>query len=127
MGSATAMSAYVVSEVEILDAAKAERYRELAWASIARYGGRYLVRAAMPEATEGNWPSSQRLVIVEFPDMGRIQRWYSSPEYGEALGIRDTALRRRLLFVNGVDARLMGAGTRPNMREGSDLDRLRRQ
>jgi uncharacterized protein (DUF1330 family) len=96
------MAAYVVSEVEVLDEESFQQYRELARASIEQYGGRYLVRAALPEAAEGDWPSRRRLVIVEFPDMETVQSWYSSEEYSKALVVRDRALSRRLVFVEGV-------------------------
>ncbi|HYZ66346.1 MAG TPA: DUF1330 domain-containing protein [Mycobacterium sp.] len=96
------MAAYVISEVEALDEASFEQYRTLAKASIEQYGGRYLVRAALPEAAEGDWPSQRRLVIVEFPDMQTAQRWYSSDSYAKALAYRDRALSRRLVFVEGV-------------------------
>ncbi|MGH3502351.1 MAG: DUF1330 domain-containing protein [Nocardioidaceae bacterium] len=69
---------------------------------MAQYGGRYVVRGADPEVPEGNWPTSQRVVVVEFPSMEQVQRWYRSSEYAEALVLRQTALRRRLLFVTGV-------------------------
>lgn len=96
------MPAYVISEVEVLDENEAGRYRELASASIDRYGGRYLARGAEPEVPEGDWPRNQRVVVVEFPDMKQLQRWYGSPEYAEALAVRRTALTRRLLFVDGL-------------------------
>jgi uncharacterized protein (DUF1330 family) len=96
------MSAYVISEVEVLDNSRAQRYRELAAASIAQYGGRYLVRGALPEAPEGEWLSARRVMVVEFPDMETLRRWYRSPEYAEALAIRSTALDRRLLFADGI-------------------------
>ena len=35
--------------------------------------------------------------------MERLRDWYASPEYAEALEIRQTALARRLLFVEGAD------------------------
>ena len=73
------MSAYVISEVEVLDEAQGQRYRELAAASIARYGGRYIVRGAEPEVPEGEWSSARRVVIVEFPAMDHLHRWYDSP------------------------------------------------
>jgi uncharacterized protein (DUF1330 family) len=79
-----------------------EQYRTLAKESIEAHGGRYLVRAAFPQAAEGDWPSQRRLVIVEFPDMATAQRWYSSESYSRALAFRDRALSRRLLFVEGV-------------------------
>jgi uncharacterized protein (DUF1330 family) len=97
------MSTFVISEVTILDQELAQRYRDLAAASIARYGGRYVVRGALPDVAEGDWPPEQRLVIVEFPSMERLREWYASPEYREALAIRETALERRLLFAEGVD------------------------
>lgn len=96
------MTAYVVSEVEILDEAALERYRTLAAASIEEHGGRYLVRGAVPDAVEGEISSRRRLVIVEFPDMAAAKGWYASPSYAQALAVRDRALIRRLLFVEGV-------------------------
>lgn len=48
------MSAYVISEVETLDQFQGQRYRELAAASIACHGGRYVVRGAQPEVPEGD-------------------------------------------------------------------------
>lgn len=97
------MSAYVISEVEILDEAQGQRYRALAAASIAHHGGHYIVRGAQPEVPEGDWPAAQRVVVVRFPTMERLRSWYSSTDYAEALAVRETALTRRLLFVSGVD------------------------
>lgn len=96
------MTAYAISEVRILNEALAQRYRELAAASIARYGGRYLVRGAVPEAAEGAWDHQRRLIIVEFPTAEQLREWYTSAEYAEALQIREHALDRRLLFAEGL-------------------------
>ena len=96
------MAAYVISEVETLDEASFEQYRDLAKASIEEHGGRYLVRAALPDAAEGDWSPQRRLVVVEFPDMDTARRWYASESYAQALAFRDRALSRRLLFVDGV-------------------------
>lgn len=96
------MSAYVISEVEVIDEIQGQEYRDLAAASIARYGGRYVVRGAQPQVPEGEWPPAQRVVVVEFPTMEQLRRWYSSTEYAKALAVRQTALRRRLLFVDGI-------------------------
>ena len=43
------MAAYVISEVEVLDPALFEEYRSLAPATIAKYGGRYVVRGGAIE------------------------------------------------------------------------------
>jgi uncharacterized protein (DUF1330 family) len=98
------MAAYVISEVQPLDQELFDRYRTLAQTSIAQYGGRYIVRAAVPEAAEGDWSAQRRLVIVEFPDMEAARSWYASDDYAEALAIRDHALTRRLLFVESLES-----------------------
>jgi len=95
------MSAYVLSEVEILDENAAASYRELAASSIAKYGGRYLARSAEAQVVEGP-TTERRMVIVEFPSMRDLRNWYSSREYAEALKYRDAALDRRLMFVEGT-------------------------
>jgi uncharacterized protein (DUF1330 family) len=96
------MSAYVLSEVTTRDATAVDRYRELAAASIACHGGRYLARGTVAEVAEGRWPEEARLVLVEFPDLGAVHDWYASPEYRPALEVRDAALERRLLFFDGA-------------------------
>jgi uncharacterized protein (DUF1330 family) len=97
------MSAYVISEVEIRDQAAMEAYRSLAAQTIAQYGGRYLVRGGAAEVVEGG-PPPKTIIIVEFPSMERLREWYASPEYAEALKLRQTALERRLMFVEGTAA-----------------------
>jgi len=89
------MVAYVIADTQVINPALAERYRTIAQESVAKYGGRYLVRGGAVEAVEGGW-HPERFVIVEFPSMERAREWYRSPEYAEALKLRQTALRRRL-------------------------------
>jgi uncharacterized protein (DUF1330 family) len=96
------VAAYVISEVEPRDPALMEKYRALAAASIARHGGRYIVRGGAAELVEGS-PPVKTLVIVEFPDMPRATEWYASADYAQALELRRAgALERRLVFVEGV-------------------------
>ncbi|MGY4479867.1 DUF1330 domain-containing protein [Bradyrhizobium sp. USDA 3364] len=95
------MAAYVISEVEVREAAAFDAYRTLAAKTIEQYGGRYIVRGGAVEVVEGG-PPSDAIVIVEFPTMARLREWYASAEYAEALKLRATALERRLLFVEGV-------------------------
>ncbi len=73
------MAAYVISDLEILDNGQIEEYRSLAAASIAQYGGRYIVRGGAIEPIEGHW-MPKGIVIVEFPNMERAREWYRSPE-----------------------------------------------
>jgi uncharacterized protein (DUF1330 family) len=97
------MAAYSLTEVEILNEADAQQYAALANAAVAHHGGRFLVLAAEPTVVEGDWPAHQRIVLIEFPSLPRLQAWYDSSEYAPARVIADTALRRRLLFAEGVE------------------------
>lgn len=102
------MKAYLVSQVEVIDPDAWEHYRELAAPAIAKFGGRYLVRGAEPEVIEGSdWApphaEKQRIIIAEFPDSASLHAWYASPEYAVAFAYRAAAVRRRLLFVDGVE------------------------
>ncbi|HEX4215674.1 MAG TPA: DUF1330 domain-containing protein [Candidatus Dormibacteraeota bacterium] len=96
------MAAYIISEVEMLDGELGSRYRSLAAGSIAAHGGRYVVRGALPDALEGDWPSASRLVVVEFPSMEVARRWYASAEYAEALALSRKGLRRRLILCEAL-------------------------
>jgi uncharacterized protein (DUF1330 family) len=96
------MPAYVISDVSLKDDTVAvTAYRTRAADSIARYGGRYIVRGGSLEALEGNW-LPRMLIVVEFPDIATARAWYKSPEYAQALTFRDKALTRNLLLLDGV-------------------------
>jgi uncharacterized protein (DUF1330 family) len=45
---------YVYAEVDITDPEQHEKYRGLAPASIASFGGKYLIRRGDPETLEGD-------------------------------------------------------------------------
>jgi uncharacterized protein (DUF1330 family) len=95
------MPAYAISEVEMRDTAGFEAYRTIAAETIAQFGGRYVVRGGAASVIEGG-PPPRTMIVVEFPTMQRLREWYASPEYAEALKVRQTALDRRLIFVEGV-------------------------
>lgn len=95
------MPAYVISDVTARDADALQTYRARAAASIAEYGGRYLARGGAIESLEGEW-RPHAIIIVEFPDVERARAWYRSPAYASALAVRDRALSRDLILVEGV-------------------------
>jgi uncharacterized protein (DUF1330 family) len=95
------MAGYVIAEIEVTDAALYEEYRKLAPATVAQYGGRFLVRGGAVETKEGAG-SHGRLVVLEFPSVEQARRWYHSPEYAPALAIRLKAASAKLLIAQGV-------------------------
>ena len=95
------MPAYVVVEIEVLDAGRYETYKRMVPPSLAAYGGRFVVRGGAAETLEGEW-SPKRLVIVKFPSMERAKAWWGSPEYAETKGLRQATARTRMIVVEGV-------------------------
>ena len=95
------MTAYIISDVTAKNAEAFQICRTRAAASIARYGGRYLVRGGDVEQLEGSW-SPRTIIIVEFPDIEQARVWYRSDEYAHALEVRDQALSRNLILLDGI-------------------------
>jgi uncharacterized protein (DUF1330 family) len=95
------MPAYFVAEIEITNQAGFEPYRAAAPATIAQYGGRYLTRGSTVELIEGG-PEPKRVVILEFPDVTAVKRWYDSSEYQKILPIRLANSTGRAFILEGV-------------------------
>jgi uncharacterized protein (DUF1330 family) len=57
--------------------------------------------AELASLAEGG-PPAKNIIVIEFPSMEVLREWYASPEYAKALKIRQTALDRRLIFVEGM-------------------------
>jgi uncharacterized protein (DUF1330 family) len=97
------MSAYLIADVDITDAAAFETYRRDVPATEKRFGGRYLGRGGQTRVLEGDW-EPHRLVIIEFPDMASLTAWYDSPEYAPLKALRATCARTRIIALEGVAA-----------------------
>ncbi|MEU8683849.1 DUF1330 domain-containing protein [Streptomyces sp. NPDC048611] len=95
------MPSYAIVNVDVLDDEAGLAYASVAQKSVLSYGGRYLVAGPTPEPVEGTWDSS-RIVVIEFPDLGQIRKWYDSPEYRQAREIREGKVRVGMLFVEGA-------------------------
>jgi uncharacterized protein (DUF1330 family) len=100
------VSAYLISQVEVLDPEAWENYGTRAARAIAEFGGRYLVRGARAEVIEADWPLEepppQTVIVAEFPSLEALRDWYASPHYAEAFAFRAAAVKRRMIFVAGI-------------------------
>jgi len=98
------MSAYLIAEHIITDAAKFDEYRTKVGPMIAMFGGRYLTKGGTHKLPEGGHWSPQRVVIIEFPDMAALDAWYKSPEYQPLIALRKqcTSDLDMLITLEGV-------------------------
>jgi uncharacterized protein (DUF1330 family) len=95
------MAAYLISTIEITDPAGYEDYRKRVGAPLAQYGGRFLVRGGEIDYAEGEW-RPKRVVVVEFESMEKARAFYHSPEYAEAIKIRQRTSKSSVILVQGA-------------------------
>ena len=95
------MPGYVIGNINVTDPDAFEEYRGMVPATVAAYGGKYLVRGGVADVVEGDW-TPNRLVVLEFESVERAREWYNSPEYTPAKAVRLKASTGDLLFVEGV-------------------------
>ncbi|MDP7640461.1 MAG: DUF1330 domain-containing protein [Candidatus Hydrogenedentes bacterium] len=97
------MSAYVIVQVNITDHKKYDAYKQMTPATIAQYGGRFIVRGGAREDLEGRW-DVPRLVVIEFDSTETAKKWYGSREYQAAKAVREGGADMVFTVVEGVDA-----------------------
>lgn len=95
------MAAYLVAEIEITNPDGYAEYGKVVPATVARYGGKFLVRGGKTHPLEGEWPA-RRHVILEFPSIEQAKAWWNSPEYAKPMEMRRASSNGRLMFIEGV-------------------------
>jgi uncharacterized protein (DUF1330 family) len=95
------MAAYIIVDLTVTDLPTMEEYRKQVPATVAKYGGRFLVRGGAHQTVEGDWKPN-RVVVLEFPSMEQAKRWYDSEEYRAPKAMRLRAGRANLIMVEGV-------------------------
>ena len=95
------MSAYVIVEIDIVDPTGYEEYKQLASATVEKYGGKYIVRGGAAETLEGNW-KPERIVVLQFDSMQRAKEWLNCEEYREPRKMRHRTAKTKMILVEGV-------------------------
>jgi uncharacterized protein (DUF1330 family) len=93
------LSAYVIVELEVTDPDEYAAYGKLAEASVARHGGRFIVRGGAHEVIEGNW--APRMIVLEFESLDAVRTWYRSEDYQACLPMRLNSATGRMIAVDG--------------------------
>ena len=95
------MPAYIIVDIDIVDPVGYEQYKNLAGATVERYGGKYIVRGGKSEVLEGNW-SPKRVVILQFDSIERAKAWLNCEEYREPRKMRHRTARTNMIVVEGT-------------------------
>jgi uncharacterized protein (DUF1330 family) len=75
--------AYLIADVTVTQPERFTEYQKAVPALVAKYGGKYLVRASSVHALEGDLGVS-RVTVVEFESMDAARRFYESADYAPA-------------------------------------------
>jgi uncharacterized protein (DUF1330 family) len=92
---------YWVAWVDVNDPEGYKAYVAANAKAFRKYGARFLVRGGPFEAPEGK-PRS-RVVVIEFPSHEAAKECYHSPEYAEAMALRQGKSVMDLAIVEGYD------------------------
>jgi uncharacterized protein (DUF1330 family) len=91
----------VIGNIEVTDPERHVAYVQGVRASLAAYGGRFLVRGGAVEKLEGAI-EPKRVVVIEFPSLERAKAWWDSAEYRDLKALRRSASIGSLMLAQGA-------------------------
>lgn len=95
------MTAYAIMDVDIFDIEKYMLFMQAVKPLIDAAGGRYLARGGEIRVYEGDY-DPRRLVIIEFPSLLALDKFYASEAYQSLKLVRDQCSSSRLVAVEGL-------------------------
>lgn len=76
-------------------------YLEHIDATLAPFGGRFVVHGGPATVLEGAWEGD--LVVIGFPSRAAAEGWYASPAYREILPLRTRNAACDVILIDGVE------------------------
>jgi uncharacterized protein (DUF1330 family) len=95
------MKAYIIADINVTDPEHFPEYTSQVQATLDKHGGRFIARGGSVEVLEGTW-RPHRIVLIEFPAMAALKRWYASNEYAPLIKLRQKYSEGSLICVQGV-------------------------
>ena len=97
------MAGYAIAHLQdVTVGAEIVEYLQRIDATLAPFGGHFIVHGAAPRELEGDAPGTP--IVIEFPSVERARAWYDSPAYRQILPLRTRNSRSVAYLVEGVDA-----------------------
>jgi uncharacterized protein (DUF1330 family) len=96
------MSAYAVAHMRrVTMGPPIVEYLERIDATLAPFGGHFIVHGGDFELLEGSWPGN--LIVIEFPDREQARAWYRSDAYQAIVTLRTDNSDSDVIMIDGVD------------------------
>uniref|UniRef100_UPI003B5193AF DUF1330 domain-containing protein n=1 Tax=Roseovarius indicus TaxID=540747 RepID=UPI003B5193AF len=97
---AKAYAVAILHEVEL--GPEIVTYLERIDATLAPFGGRFIIHGGEVTELEGAWQGD--LIVIEFPDGAAARGWYTSPAYRAILPLRTAHSKGPAIVIPGVGA-----------------------
>jgi uncharacterized protein (DUF1330 family) len=97
------MKHYAVAELDITDPGWVPGYVAEVTPMVERHGGRYLARTTSIEQVEGERPSPQVFLLIEWPSKEAADGFYESDEYRAHREARRAGARNEFRLIAGED------------------------
>ena len=94
------MVGYILGNVEVHDPEGYKAYTAQVPGTLARFGGKFIVRAGANDTLEGSW-EPHRIVLIEFPSVEQAKAWFASPEYQAIIPLRQKFARTH--FISAIE------------------------
>lgn len=90
------MVAYVIGHITVKDADKWAEYRKQVPGTLAPWGAELVLRGKRVAVLNGQHNHTDT-VVIRFPDMESVVRWYNSAAYQELIPLRTQAAEMELI------------------------------
>jgi uncharacterized protein (DUF1330 family) len=97
----SAPKGYVLAEITVTDPDAYKQYAAAVAPTVAKFGGKYLVRGGQTVALEGD-PPAGRVVVIEFDSLAAARAFEDSSDYRSVAELRHKAARSRVFLVEGT-------------------------
>ena len=95
------LKGYWIARVDVTDPERYKAYIAANAQPLKKFGARFLVRAGRFENPEGSTRS--RNVVIEFPSYQAALDCYNSPEYQEAIKLRQAVSTGDIVIIEGYE------------------------
>ncbi|MGQ4878594.1 DUF1330 domain-containing protein [Billgrantia sp. LNSP4103-1] len=96
------MTAYAIARLQdVAMGPEIVEYLEKIDATLAPYGGHYLVHGGPTEVLEGHWQGDT--IMLGFPSLEQARAWYRSDAYRRILPLRTANAMGDVILVEGVE------------------------
>lgn len=102
-GERRTVAAYVVARVDVRDWEAYRLYMRHTPRVIRKFGGRFIARGGEVVTLEGP-EETPRVVLIEFPSLGRAKAFYDSPEYARIKRLQEGGAEAQFVALEGYTA-----------------------